>query len=151
MLWWAVGITASVLVLVVATHEPQPLDLSFRTKLQENRLLYFRNIRSIKYQRTDYGNGISTYTPNSSANEGGFVIQVNTHTSEAHLVWSRGASDPGSTLPRPDSLGIWNPDTAQLATHWHMGLRRLQREPKPERVLLDYFELIGLFPEDIKK
>ena len=151
ILWWAAGIIAAVLAVAVATHEPQAMDLRFRNALQDNRFLYFTNIRSIKYARTDYGGGISTFTPTGTSNLGGFIIHVNAHLGEAHIVWSRGAEERGTLVPRPDSRGMWNPDTAQLATHWHMALRRLQREPKPERVLLDYFELVGMFPEDLKK
>jgi|Laugresu1bdmlbsd_1035121.scaffolds.fasta_scaffold03840_6 hypothetical protein len=136
--------------LAMATYDAPPLDLRYRNVLQENRLLYFKNIRSIKYERTDFGSGITTFhSKNFSQRTGGFIIRINTHTAEANVVWTRG-TDRTPLVIRPDSLGAWNPDTAQPITHWHMALRCVQHQKRPDGILADYFELIGIMPEDLK-
>jgi hypothetical protein len=150
MLAVVAALCAAVVGLAVATYEVPPRDLSYRNALQENRWLYFTNIRSIKYTRTEYGEGVSRFTPEDhTTDRGGFVIRVNRRTAEANIVWQRGTAAEG-LIARPDSLGLWDPDTAQLATHWNMALRQVQRQRRPDRVLSDYFELVGIFSEHLK-
>jgi len=150
MLAVVAALCTAVVGLALATYQAPPVDLSYRNNLQENRLLYFTNIRSIHYTRTEYGEGILRYTPeDQTTDRGGFVIRINRHSAEANIVWQRGTAAE-RLVERPDSLGLWDPDTAQLPTHWNMALRQLRRQRRPDRVLSDYFELIGIFPEHLK-
>lgn len=150
MLTVVAALCTAVVGLAVATYEAPPVDLGYRNNLQENRLLYFTNIRSIHYTRTEYGEGVLRYTPeDQTTDRGGFVIRINRHSAEANIVWQRGTAAE-RLVERPDSLGLWDPDTAQLPAHWNMALRQLRRQRRPDRVLSDYFELIGIFPEHLK-
>ena len=139
------------LCLAWATYQPAPVDESYRTDMQENRHLYFKNIRSIHYLRGEVGNGIFVYTPKVRGDSGHFVIRINTYSQEAHLRWVRGNPPGRPTVVRPDSLGYWNPDTAGAQTHWHQGLYAFKHRQRPARVLRDYFELVDLNPVRVSK
>jgi hypothetical protein len=44
-------------------------------------------------------------------------------------------------------LGVWDPDTAGLATHWWIAFRHTAGTDDAHYVVRDYFEMVNALPE----
>ena len=143
---WTLGIIAVVVVATTWGAELRAVAPELRTRLQHSRYLYFRNVRSADYQIREL-DGMTVYTPKERSDSGWFQIAVLWHDEQAYIIWETPDSLTHRTSVRPDGLGVWDPDTAGLPTHWWIAFRHTSATNDPHYALRDYFEMVNALPE----
>lgn len=111
------------------------------TKLRAADYLRFKNLRSADYDRLEL-DGMTVFQPEDRDPSGWWQIVVDWRHDQAFIVWE---TPPGGThvvQPRPDGLGLWDPDTAHLEPQWKMARTCSVQQEDPPYVLVDYFTLV---------
>lgn len=143
---WTVGIIAAVVVATTWGAELRAVAPELRTRLQHSRYLYFRNVRSADYQIREL-DGMTVYIPEERSDSGWFQIAVLWRDEQAYIIWETPDSLTHRSAVRPDGLGVWDPDTAGLPTHWWIAFRHTSATNDPHYALRDYFEMVNALPE----
>jgi len=143
---WTVGIIAAVVVATTWGAELRSVAPELRTRLQHSRYLYFRNVRSADYQIREL-DGMTIYIPEERSDSGWFQIAVLWRDEHAYIIWETPDSLTHRSAVRPDGLGVWDPDTAGLSTHWWIAFRSTAKTKDPHYALHDYFEMVNALPE----
>ena len=143
---WTVGIIAAVVVATTWGAELRSVAPELRTRLQHSRYLYFRNVRSADYQIREL-DGMTVYIPEERSDSGWFQIAVLWRDEQAYIIWETSDSLTHRSAVRPDGLGVWDPDTAGLPTHWWIAFRHTSATKDPHYALRDYFEMVNALPE----
>jgi hypothetical protein len=143
---WTVVTIAAVVVATTWGAELRSVAPELRTRLQPSKYLYFRNIRSAEYEIREL-EGMTLYIPEERSDSGWFQIAVLWREEQAFVVWETPDSLTHRTATRPDGLGVWDPDTAGLATHWWIAFRHTAGTDDAHYVVRDYFEMVNALPE----
>ena len=145
LLWLGIGAVAAGLILSMLFFEAAEPETSYTARIQSNRLLFFKNIRSRGYDLIE-GDGFQVFAPKERVSSGWHQILVHWRADQAHILWVAGEDsikDPASNLIFCE--GVLR-DSATQNRYWNAALKELAESPNPHYVLRDYFELIDRLP-----
>ena len=146
LLWLGIGAVAAGLILSMLFFEPAEPETSYTARIQSNRLLFFKNIRSRGYDLIE-GDGFQVFAPKERVSSRWHQILVHWRADHAHILWVAGedsVKDPASNLIFCE--GVLR-DSATQNRYWNAALKELAESPNPHYVLRDYFELIDRLPK----
>jgi hypothetical protein len=146
LLWLGISTVAASLILSMLFYEAVEPETSYSARIQSNRLLFFKNIRSSGYDVIE-GDGFQVFTPKERSDSGWHQILVHWRADQAHILWvsdEASAKDPAANLNFCE--GVLR-DSAAQNRYWIRALDQLVESPNPDYVLRDYFELIGRLPK----
>ena len=146
LLWLGIGAVAAGLILSMLFFEAAESETSYTARIQSNRLLFFKNIRSSGYDLIE-GDGFQVFAPKERVSSGWHQILVHWRADQAHILWVSGedsVKDPASNLIFCE--GVLR-DSATQNKYWTAALKELAKSPNPHYVLRDYFELIDRLPK----
>ena len=89
LLWLGIGAVAAGLILSMLFFEAAEPETSYTARIQSNRLLFFKNIRSSGYDLIE-GDGFQVYAPKERSDSGWYQIIVHWRADQAHILWVSG-------------------------------------------------------------
>ena len=146
LLWLGIGAVAAGLILSMLFFEAAEPETSYTARIQSNRLLFFKNIRSSGYDLIE-GDGFQVYAPKERSDSGWYQIIVHWRADQAHILWVSGEAlikDESANLIFCE--GVLR-DSATQNRYWNVALKELAESPNPHYVLRDYFELLDRLPK----
>lgn len=146
MLWLGIGGVTAGLILSIMFFEPAEPETSYTARIQYNRLLFFKNIRSSGYDLIE-GDGFQVFAPKGRSDSGWYQIIVHWRADQAHILWASredSAKDPAANLIYCERVLR---DSTALNRFWNSALKELAESPNPHYALRDYFELIDRLPK----
>ena len=146
LLWLGISTVAASLILSMLFYEAVEPETSYSARIQSNRLLFFKNIRSSGYDLIE-GDGFQVFAPKGRSDSGWYQIIVHWRADQAHILWVSGedsAKDPAANLIFCE--GVLR-DSIAKNRYWNSALKELAELPNPHYALRDYFELIDRLPK----
>ena len=146
LLWLGIGAVAAGLILSMMFFEAAEPETSYTARIQPNRLLFFKNIRSSGYDLIE-GDGIQVFAPKGRSDSGWYQIIVHWRADQAHILWV--SSEDSAKNPAANLIfceGVLGDSLAQNS-YWNTALKELAESPNPHYALRDYFELIDRLPK----
>jgi hypothetical protein len=146
LLWLGIGAVAAGLILSMLFFEPAEPETSYTARIQSNRLLFFKNIRSSGYDLIE-GDGIQVFAPKGRSDSGWYQIIVHWRADQAHILWvpsEDSAKNPDANLIFCE--GVLRDSSAQIR-YWNSALKEFTESPNPHYELRDYFELMDRLPK----
>ena len=146
LLWIGISTVAASLILSMLFYEAVEPETSYSARIQSNRLLFFKNIRSSGYDVIE-GDGFQVFTPKDRSDSGWHQILVHWRADQAHILWvSSEASAKGPAANLNFCEGVLR-DSIAKNSYWNTALKELAESPNPHYALRDYFELIDRLPK----